>query len=357
VASPCAVVISVPAAILTAITAAARGGVLFKGGAPLEQAAALRAVAFDKTGTLTVGRPRVTDLRAAAGRSPEDVLQLAAAAEALSEHPLARAVVAAAKERGLPPLTASDLEALVGRGVRAEVAGRRVLVGKAELFPDPGAVPADLAAAAADWAAAGRTVLFVGAEAEVWGVLAVADTLRPGAEEAMTRLRALGVKHLIMLTGDNRRVAQAIAGRLGIAFDAELVPEDKLKEIHSLRARFGVVAMVGDGINDAPALAAAGLGVSLGGAGTDVALETADVVLTGDDLRLLPWAVGLARGARRVVRENLLVAFGAMALLLVATFAGTLRMPLAVLGHEGSTVLVILNGLRLLAFPRPEWRR
>jgi Cd2+/Zn2+-exporting ATPase len=354
VASPCAVVISIPAAILSAITSAARGGVLFKGGAYLERAAAVRAIAFDKTGTLTVGRPRLVDLRVAAGAAPDEVLRLAAAAEQLSEHPLARAVVAAARARGLDLEAASELEALVGRGVRARVGPRRVWVGKVELFTERGcALPAELAEAAAHLAAEGQTTLFVGTDEAVLGVLAVADTLRPGTEEAVAQLRALGVDHLVILTGDHPAVARAIGRRLGLDFEAGLLPEDKLHAIRRLRERYGAVAMVGDGINDAPSLAAASLGVALGDGGTDVALETADVVLMAGDLRQLPYAVRLARQANRIVRQNLVFAFAMMALLLATTFVGSLRLPFAVVGHEGSTALVILNGLRLLAFPRP----
>jgi Cd2+/Zn2+-exporting ATPase len=354
VASPCAVVISIPAAILSAITSAARGGVLFKGGAHLERAARVRAIAFDKTGTLTVGRPRLVELRVVEGASPDEVLRLAAAAEQLSEHPLAHAVVEAAQSRGLEFEPASELEALVGRGIRARVGERSVWVGKAQLLAAQGhTIPPALADAAAYHAADGHTILFVGDDRGVLGLLAVADTLRAGSDEAVRRLRALGIEHQVILTGDNRVVAQAIAQRLGLDFEAELLPEDKLRTIRRLADQYGVVAMVGDGINDSPSLAAANLGVSLGGAGTDVALETADVVLMADDLRQLPYAIALARQANRIIRQNLLFAFLVMALLLFATFFGSLRLPFAVVGHEGSTALVILNGLRLLAFPRP----
>jgi Cd2+/Zn2+-exporting ATPase len=345
------VVISIPAAILAAITGAARGGVLFKGGAHLERAADVRAIAFDKTGTLTVGKPQLVDLHPAEGVAAEELLLLAAAAERLSEHPLANAVVQAARARGLTPEAASDLEALVGRGIRARVGDRTVWVGKPRLFTDRGlGIPGPLEEGAGRLAAEGKTVLFVGDDRAVLGVLAVADTLRPGAEEAVSQLRDLGIERQVILTGDNPVVAQAIAGRLGMDFEAELLPEDKLAAVHALRARYGTAAMVGDGINDAPSLAAASLGVSLGGSGTDVALETADVVLMGDDLRRLPYAIALARQARRVIRQNLIFAFAVMAVLMVVTFVGDLRLPFAVVGHEGSTALVICNGLRLLTF-------
>ncbi|MCG3146940.1 MAG: putative cadmium-transporting ATPase [Verrucomicrobiae bacterium] len=353
VASPCAVVISIPAAILAAITGAARNGVLFKGGVHLERAADLQAIAFDKTGTLTLGRPRLTDLETAPGVTEDELLTLAASVESLSEHPLAMAVVEEAKTRGLKLREAANMEALVGRGVQAEIAGQWILVGKPQLFTERGAaIPAELELAIERLAAAGKTTVLVGNENAALGVLAIADTLRPSAEAAIAHLRKLGIRRLVMLTGDSRRVACAIANRLGMEAEAELLPEDKLNVIRSLQGQHGSVAMIGDGINDAPALAAANLGISLGGAGTDVALETADVVLMADDLQNLPFAVALARQTKRVIRQNLVFAFAMMLGLVAATFVADIRLPVAVVGHEGSTVLVILNGLRLLRFRR-----
>jgi Cd2+/Zn2+-exporting ATPase len=355
VASPCAVVISIPAAILAAITGAARGGVLFKGGAHLERAAAIRAIAFDKTGTLTIGRPHLVELRTVEGISPGEVLALAASAESLSEHPLAGAVVEAAKAKNLPLQPASDLEAVVGHGIRARVAGKPVFVGKAGLFTERGvAIPSFLEEAAGSLAEGGNTTLFVGTETSVLGLIAVADTLRPGAEAAVAGLRALGVEKMLILSGDSPRVAEAIGKRLGMEAMGALLPEDKLRVLQGLRAQYGVVAMMGDGINDAPALVSADLGISLGDTASDIALETADVVLVGDDLARLPSVVALSRQTLRIIRQNLLVAFGMIGVLLVITFFGSLRLPFAVIGHEGSTLLVTLNSLRLLALPRPR---
>lgn len=355
VASPCAVVISIPAAIMSAIASAARGGVLFKGGSHLEQAARIRAIAFDKTGTLTVGRPRLVAIEVVDGGSRDELLRLAASAEQLSEHPIASAVVEAAEERALLLEPAEDLQALVGRGLSARVGSRRIWVGRALLFIENArSIPTAITEAANQLAGDGKTVLFVGDDVNVLGVIAVADDLRSSSAAAIAQLRALGVEQMAILTGDHRLAADAIARRLGVACEADLLPDDKQRVIRQLRERYGSVAMVGDGINDAPSLALADLGISLGNIGTDVALETADVVLMADDLLQLPYAIALSRQAVRIIRQNLIFAFGVMVVLMIGTFAWKLPMPLAVVGHEGSTALVILNGLRTLAFPRPR---
>jgi Zn2+/Cd2+-exporting ATPase len=355
VASPCAVVISIPAAILSAIARGARDGILFKGGAYLERAATITAVAFDKTGTLTVGRPSLTAVVPAPGVDELTVLQLAASAERRSEHPLAHAIVQAAGAAELPLLECLRLEAIVGYGVEAQLESGIVLVGKRSLIERRGLpIPPEIEAAARDLAERGQTVMFVANDQQLLGLVAAADTLRPRVAEALAGLRQLGIQKLVMLTGDNPTVAAAIATQLGLACRAELLPTDKLRIIQELRGEGYRVAMVGDGINDAPSLAAATLGVSLGGGSTDVAIETADLVLMSGDLRRLPEAIGLARQMKQIIRQNLVFAFAMMATLLFLTFAVSLRLPFAVVGHEGSTVLVILNGLRLLAFRHPE---
>lgn len=351
VASPCAVVISIPAAIMAAIAGAARRGVLFKGGAYLEEMARLNAIAFDKTGTLTVGHPQLVNLKAASGQDGDAMLALAASAESTSEHPLAKAVVEAARQKNLALLPAGEARAIVGRGLQAQVGERLVYIGKPDLWIERGlAIPAELQQAASEFSSLGQTTFFVGDEQSVLGVLSIADTLRSSAKPALRELKAQGIAHVTMLTGDNERVAEKIAGELGMGYKAGLLPQNKLDAIKQLKAEYGKVGMVGDGINDAPPLAGADLGISLGGTGTDVALETADVVLMSDDLRHLPYAVALARQTRRIILQNLVFAFGMMAVLIAGTFFASLRLPLAVLGHEGSTVLVILNGLRLLRF-------
>jgi Cd2+/Zn2+-exporting ATPase len=352
VASPCAVVISIPAAILAAIAGAARRGILFKGGACLESAARIRAIAIDKTGTLTLGSPRVVEIYAAPDRSTESVIRLAAAAEQSSEHPLSLAIMNAATTHGVVVPQSRETQAIVGSGIEAIVEGRLVRVGKPSMASQHRLnLPKELESAAEREAQRGHTVVYVADEQDVVGLIAITDELRPGAVESVAELKALGLDPIVMLTGDHERVAQAIAGKLRIDYQAELQPDDKLKVVLSLVQTRTAAGMVGDGINDAPALAAATLGVSLGGAGTDVALETADLVLIGSNLRLLPLAIHHARRAQRVIVQNLVIAFGAMLCLLYLTYFGSLRLPLAVVGHEGSTVLVILNGLRLLAIP------
>lgn len=354
VASPCAVVISIPAAILAAITSAARGGVLFKGGAAMEKAAVLKAMAFDKTGTLTIGRPRLVSVISVKDHTEDELLQAAAALEQHSEHPLARAVVQAARERGLTWNDASEAEAVTGHGIQGGWEGHSLRIGKLTWF-EPLTDWADEATISEVKAAQarGETVVALADDRQWWGALGIADVLRPTAESCVKTLRDLGVEQLTMLTGDSELVAKELAGRVGLSFRAGLLPQDKLNAIQALHDEYGPTGMIGDGMNDAPSLAAADVGFSLGGAGTDVALETADVVILADDLRRLPYAIGLARETQRIIQQNLFVAFGMMGLLLVASLVTTLPLPLAVLGHEGSTVVVILNGLRLLRFPRP----
>ena len=355
VGSPCAVVISIPAAILSAITSAARGGVLFKGGSHLERAALLKTMAFDKTGTLTLGRPRLTDAISAPGISETDLIAAGASLEQHSEHPLARAVVEAAASRGITATEAEGVNAVVGSGIEGTWRGTHLRAGKLNWLKSEGLVfDADLSEKADAFLLSGKTVIGIGDEKKVWGLLAVADALRPTASAAIKELRDLGVSPLVMLSGDHPKVVGQIAGELGMEFQGGLLPEDKLRLIETLRKEHGSIGMIGDGMNDAPSLAAADVGFSLGGAGTDVALETADIVLLADDLRRLPYAIGLARRTQQIIRQNLILAFSVMGGLLVATMLTTLPLPLAVVGHEGSTVAVILNGLRLLTFPKPR---
>lgn len=369
VASPCAIIISTPASILSAIGGAARQGVLFKGGAHIERTAAVRIVAIDKTGTLTEGRPRVTDLVTASSSGSTDsqldqtldeqareVLRLAAGVEGRSEHPLARAIVNFAEEQRIDVPPCTGFQSDPGRGASAIVDGRRISVGNLRYFDE--SPPDDLQTNLTQLhrlQSEGKTSLLVvehdpAGNGRGLGVIAVADTLRPDAPAVVRELKSLGIDQVVMLTGDNERVAMAIAREAGIdEVHAELLPEDKVRVIRELAAH-APVAMVGDGVNDAPALAAASVGIAMGGAGTDVAMETADVVLMRDNLARIPFAIALSRSARRIVTQNLVFALSVIILLVIVTLGFELPLPLGVVGHEGSTVLVVLNGLRLLAF-------
>ncbi|MBO9352045.1 MAG: cadmium-translocating P-type ATPase, partial [Thermomicrobium sp.] len=315
-ASPCALVISTPASILSALANAARNGVLFKGSLQLETIGTIDAVVFDKTGTLTVGKPRLTELIPAEGIDAQEVLRFVAPVEYRSEHPLGLAIVAHADALGAFDHALVDrvesLTALVGRGVRAEVAGRTVLVGNELLLREHGiAVPPDLHAVASELRERGRTAVYAALDGRVVAVFGIADVVRPVARQVITQLRALGIGRLVMLTGDNERAARAIAREIGLEeWRAGLLPEDKVAVVRELQAAGLRVAMVGDGVNDAPALAAADVGIAMGAAGTDVALETADVVLMSDDLTKLPYAIQLSRAARRVIVQNLAIALG-----------------------------------------------
>jgi Cd2+/Zn2+-exporting ATPase len=306
VASPCALVISTPASILSAIANGARRGVLFKGGVHLEQTAALKVVAFDKTGTLTSGEPSVTAVIPLGDTGEEQLLSLAAACESRSEHPLARAVVTAARKRGLQIPPSSRFQSVPGQGVEARVNGQSTWIGNERMFHERRvAIPEEILQQVRDMEDKGQTVMLVYVDGAWLGLLAVADTLREDAAEIVAALKRRGVERVVMLTGDNERVAGNIAAHTGVdEYHANLLPQDKVHIIKILRERYGPVAMVGDGVNDAPALAAANVGVAMGGAGTDVALETADVVLMADDLTQLPHAIGLAQQARRVVWQR-----------------------------------------------------
>ncbi len=354
-ASPCALAIATPSAVLSGIARAARGGVLIKGGAPLEELGSLRAMAFDKTGTLTEGRPRITDVVPVDGVTVEELLRVAVAVESLSDHPLAAAIVRDGRERlgdGDIP-SASDLENLIGRGVTAMMDGKTVWIGKAEMFGADGVAPLGAAATAAvaQLRDAGRTLMVIRWGERDLGAIGLLDTAREGAREAIEELRELGITRMIMISGDHQRVADAIASEVGLDEAwGDLMPEDKVEAIRKLRAQ-DKVAMVGDGVNDAPAMANATVGISMGAAGSDVALETADVALMADDLRHLPFAVGLSRHTRGVILQNVFVSLGIVAFLVPATIFG-LGIGPAVAIHEGSTLLVVFNALRLLAYKK-----
>jgi heavy metal translocating P-type ATPase len=361
-AAPCALVISIPVTLVATLGTAARQGVLIKGGITVEELARVQVVAVDKTGTLTRGEPAVTDV---IDRRPEEggpsaadeILALAAAVESRSEHPLARAVVRAAEVHGLVMSTVSGFRALTGAGAAGRVDGRPIVVGSPGLFSESLVTDGHLRQEVERLQREGKTVALVGTEVEaerpqsvaVLGLIAIRDTIRPNARKAIDALHAVGVQDVVMLTGDNERTAQAIAGDLSIdAVYANLRPEDKVARVQELAARYGHVAMVGDGVNDAPALAEATVGVAMGAAGTDVALETADVALMADDLEKLAYALRLARRSRSVVRQNLALSALVIGALAVGAVAGLFTLPVAVLGHEISEFVVIGSGLRML---------
>lgn len=348
-ASPCALAIGTPAAVLSAVARAAQRGVLIKGGVHLENLGRLTAIAFDKTGTITEGKPRLTDV-VAFGATENEVLALAAALESRSGHPLAQAIVAAARERGLRWDEPADVAAVNGKGIRATLGVQRLEIGNLKLFEGE-AMSAEVTAQVERLESAGRTTMLVRADGRFAGVVGLMDTPRAGVAAVLIELRSLGVTKTVMLTGDNARVARAVAQAVGLDdVRASLLPEDKIAIVADLVKEYGQAAMVGDGANDGPALARATVGIAMGGAGTDVALEAADVVLMSDDLGKLPFAVGLSREARAIIRQNLVIALGAVALLIPATLFGWAGLGLAVLIHEGSTIVVVFNALRLLTF-------
>lgn len=364
VASPCALVISTPATVLSAIGGAARRGILIKGGSHLERTAQIDIVAFDKTGTLTVGRPTVTEMVDAAGAHQldaplpsglADLLASAAALEAKSEHPLATAIIKSATALKLASPEATGFQSTAGKGAEATVNGVRLVIGSERLFRELNATGMDpIATHSAPLSKRGKTCVWVGSRVgdsvTALAVLALADTIRHEARDIAASLHKLGVKKVVMLTGDQSAVAHAIAEEAGVdEVLAELLPEAKVEAIRALKKQ-GRVMMVGDGVNDAPALATSDLGVAMGAAGTDIAMETADVVLMGDKLENITILIGIARHARRVLWQNLIFASSVILVLLIAAFGINLPLPMGVVGHEGSTVLVCLNGLRLLLY-------
>ncbi|HEY8428579.1 MAG TPA: cation-translocating P-type ATPase, partial [Sandaracinaceae bacterium] len=351
-AAPCALVISVPITLVAALGTGARNGVLIKGGVILERLATIRTVALDKTGTLTRGEPAVTDVVRldASPHAESELLSRLATIESRSEHPVARAILAHARARGVAVGEATDVRALPGAGVVATIDGAEVLVGQLGLFEGTAANADEATAVVRRLEEAGKTVIVAGTSSSIWCVVAVQDAVRDEAAEAVHMLHARGVD-LVVLSGDQRVAVERVASTLGIKrFHGALKPEDKLAEIRSLAAR-APIAMVGDGVNDAPALAQATVGVAMGAAGTDVALETADVALMGDDLRRLAFALALAQRTQQVVRQNLALSILVIGALAVGAVAGVFSLPVAVLVHEISEFVVIGSGLRLLRAP------
>lgn len=354
-AAPCALVISIPITLVAALGTGARKGILIKGGVYVEALARIEVVALDKTGTITHGRPEVTDvvplaIDARTPRAEEEVIALAAGIEARSQHPLAQAIVRYAEVRAIQPAPITEFRSLTGAGAVATISGESIYVGSPELFEKQLAVPlAAVAATIVRLQDEGKTVIVLGDAQRAFAVIAVRDNVRPNAAAAIRSLHDMGVRKVAMLTGDNERTAAVIAREVGIDdVHASLTPEDKVARVRDLAERYGHVAMVGDGVNDAPALAAATVGIAMGAAGTDVALETADVALMADDLEKLVYALKLARRTQRVVRQNLALSVVVISGLVVGAVAGVFTLPIVVLAHELSEFVVIASGLRML---------
>ena len=345
VASPCALAASMMPALLSALSNGARNGVLFKGSTHVEALGKIRVVAFDKTGTLTTGHPSITEIVTSAGQDTDELLACAAAVESLSEHPIGAAILAEARRRGLAIKQPTGFQSVIGVGANCLIDGVRWNVGKAQLFAS---VPAALEAEQARLQADGQTVVLVG-DLDARGLVALRDTLRPNARQAIDALRRLGVERIVVITGDSAPTADAVGRAIGADdVHAGLLPADKVRVVEQLIATYRQVAVVGDGVNDAPALAIATVGIAMGRSGTDVALETADVVLMADDITRIPYAMDLGRRALGVVKQNLVIALSVIVLLVTGDVLGLISLPAGVIGHEGSTLLVTLSGLRLL---------
>lgn len=348
-AAPCALVISIPLTLVAAIGTAGRKGILIKGGVHLENLARVRVVALDKTGTLTLGQPRVTEIIALNGHDKSDLLGVAAALEVRSQHPLARAILELATEQNIEYTAAEDFQSLTGAGATGRIQGKLYFIGSPALLAEKQIALTDAQMHIEALQAAGNTVVAIGAGEEALGLIAIADPLRPEAAEAIAKLKQAGIHKVIMLTGDNSRTAEVIATQAGIdEVFAGLKAEDKTCKVKELEQQYGHVVMVGDGVNDAPALAAAHVGIAMGAAGTDVALETADVALMADDLSRLPYLIHFSRRNWSIIRQNLVLSVIVIGSLIIGALSGALSLPVAVLAHEASEFVVIASGLRML---------
>ncbi|SFF62033.1 Cd2+/Zn2+-exporting ATPase [Salegentibacter agarivorans] len=356
-ASPCALAISTPSAVLSGVARAARGGVLIKGGRPLEDLGELTALAFDKTGTLTEGKSKLTQVVPLGDISENELLKIAIAVESLSDHPLAKAVVRDGKRRleGEEIPDASNLEAVLGKGIKATLGNDKIYVGNLDLYEGlKDTLPSEeIATKVRGLESGGNTTMLLRKNEEYIGIIALMDTPREAAKKTLSELKKIGIKRMIMLTGDNQKVADAVAEEIGLTEAwGSLLPEEKVEAIKKLKKKESKVAMVGDGVNDAPAMANSTVGIAMGAAGSDVALETADIALMADKLETLPFAIGLSRKAKAIIRQNLWVSLGIVALLIPATIFGFANIGVAVVIHEGSTLLVVFNALRLLAYKK-----
>lgn len=349
IACPCALVISTPVSIVASLAAAARAGVLVKGGAFIELPAHLRAIAMDKTGTITSGEPEVVQIIPLDNHTEAELVSRAAALEARSTHPLARAILRYAEKKGVAPEPATDVQVLRGKGLTGIFDGEPFWLGSHRYVVERGQDDPDISRMAEILEADGKTVIVVGNARHVCGLVAVADTVRPDAREIVRQLHAAGIAHVVMLTGDNRTTAAAIAREVGIdEVHAELLPENKVAKLEEIIARYGTVAMVGDGVNDAPALARANLGIAMGAIGSDAAIETADIALMTDDISKLPWLVRHSKRTLAIIRQNITFALAIKAVFVMLTFIGMASLWAAIAADTGASLLVVLNGLRLL---------
>lgn len=349
IACPCALVISTPVSIVAALTASARRGILVKGGVFIELPARLRAIAFDKTGTLTSGSPSVTKILPLSGHSESELLEIAAAIESGSEHPLAKAIVAHAKNLGISPKAAERYTAIKGKGASAFLAGEPVWAGSHNYLEERGQESKELHTEIEQLAQSGASIVVIGNDTHVCGVLAVSDTIRDSAKKTLSELKSLNIERLIMLTGDNRATADAVGTAVGVdEVRAELLPEDKVKAVDELVSRYKIVAMLGDGVNDAPALARASIGIAMG-AGTDAAIETADIALMNDQIERLPWLIRHSRRTLSIIRQNIFASLGVKAAFMALTFAGWASLWGAIAADSGMSLLVVVNALRLLS--------
>jgi len=354
-ASPCALAISTPSAVLSGVARGARQGILIKGGRPLEDLGVLTALAFDKTGTLTEGKPKLNRIVSLNGVSEEQLLIIAVAVEKLSDHPLASAIVKDGMEKlkGKSIPEATNLKAVMGKGIEAEYLGEKVTIGNDELFKEgtQSQLPDDILQKVTVLQQEGNTTMIIKKGDMFMGIIGVMDTPRAEAAEVLQQLKAMGIKKMIMLTGDNQRVADAIAKQIGLTeAKGDLLPEEKVAAINQLRTQESKLAMIGDGVNDAPAMAKSTVGIAMGAAGSDVALETADMALMGDKLSLLPFAIGLSRKSKAIIRQNLIISLGMVAILIPLAILDIANIGPAVAAHEGSTLVVVANALRLLGY-------
>ncbi|HJT76002.1 MAG TPA: heavy metal translocating P-type ATPase [Gemmataceae bacterium] len=353
IACPCALVISTPVSIVAALAASARNGILIKGGLYVEAPARLEAIALDKTGTLTEGKPAVVEVVPLSGHDENELLKRGAALEAHSTHPLARAIIAYAQQRGLTIRPAEEYQIIQGKGATGHFNGQDYWLGSHRYLEERGQETEEVHQKLDALSGAGRTVVVIGKASHVCGFVALADTVRPGAKQTLQALRDAGVKHIVMLTGDNRGTAEAIARETGVdEVRAELLPADKVTAVEALVVKYGRVAMVGDGVNDAPALGRATLGIAMGAAGSDAAIETADIALMSDDLSKLPWLVQHSRRTLAIIRQNIGFSLAVKALFVILTFASHASLWAAIAADTGASLLVIFNGLRLLRMTR-----